>query len=162
MCTHMSGECTVFTCPAYSSWSSIGINTLSPSTRESLSSTHCTGAEHNTTPNSNKYTCYHFSMCDNLRFESAGTDRESRHSLTRCCFVLGQVRPRWSCCLGCVRSLRLPPCSPSAGSPHPWKAATQTSRFDYIPKKPWWCYFPCNQIILEQEWYPPRHSGFST
>lgn len=44
--THMSGEWTVFTCPAYSSWSSIGIKTLSPSTRESLSSTHCTGAEH--------------------------------------------------------------------------------------------------------------------
>lgn len=41
---YMSGECTVFTCPAYSSWSSIGIKTLSPSTRESLSSTHCTGA----------------------------------------------------------------------------------------------------------------------
>lgn len=56
----MSGECTVFTWPAYSSWSSIGIKTRSPSTRESLSSTHWTGAEHNDTRNKR---AYHYLQC---------------------------------------------------------------------------------------------------
>lgn len=93
MRTHMSGECTVFTCPAYSSWSSIGINTLSPSTRESLSSTHCTGAEHNTTPNSNKYTCYHLTIWGSSLRALTGSRGTLWHTAASCWeeFVLAEA-----------------------------------------------------------------------